>query len=62
MKQNIFLREVKKIFPNATAESIKLGKVLMRFDFCWCYGEVSKENTNYGKQIDKINKMARNLK
>jgi len=59
-----FLIEVKKIFPNATIESINLGKTLMNLDFCWCYGEVSIKNypDKYHKQIIKINQIARELK
>ena len=52
-----FLKEVKKIFPNATLESIRISK---KFDdFTWGYGGVSKNNypDKYSAQIDKINKM-----
>lgn len=35
-----FLGEVKQIFPNATMESIQIGKTLRDINFCWCYGEV----------------------
>lgn len=56
-----FLKEVKKIFPNATEQSIKISKTLRDLDFCWCYGEVSIKNypDKYHKQINKINEMAR---
>lgn len=61
---NEFLKEVKKIFPNATLESIQLSKRLMKIDFCWCYGLISVKNypEEYHKQINKINKMARLIK
>ena len=62
MKSN-FLKEVKKIFPNATEESIKLHKSLMKLNFCWCYGEISINNypDKYHKQINKINDLARDI-
>jgi virulence-associated protein VapD len=62
MKNN-FLKEVKKIFPNATKETIKIHKDLMKLDFCWCYGEVSINNypIEYHKQIIKINQLAREI-
>lgn len=58
-----FLLEVKKIFPNATIESINIGKILYKIDFCWCYGEVSINNypDEYHKQILLINDLARRL-
>ena len=52
-----FLKEVKKIFPNATSKSIRIHKV--HDDFTWAYGGISKNNypDKYSVTIDKINKM-----
>ena len=52
-----FLREVKKIFPNATLSSIRIDKKFE--DFTWAYGGISKNNypDKDSTQIDKINKM-----
>jgi hypothetical protein len=60
MKED-FLILVRKIFPNATSESIKLHKTLTELDFCWCYGEVSVYNypDEYRNLIFEINERAR---
>jgi len=59
--QKDFLILVREIFPNATRESIKLHKTLMKLDFCWCYGEVSIFNypDKYHNLIFEINQRAR---
>lgn len=62
IEQNEFLGEVRKIFPNATSESIMIGKLLRRLDFCYCYGEVTiRSNPKDKAQIELINSMARRL-
>jgi hypothetical protein len=64
MRIQDFLKEVKKIFPNATIKSITNKGYLKTVFFCWCYGGISKNNypDKYHKQIDKINKFALKVK
>ncbi len=52
-----FLKEVKKIFPNATLDSI--SKYIKEPNWCYKYGEISTTNypDKYHSQIRKINKM-----
>lgn len=54
-----FLKEVKKIFPNATLDSISNKHYIKEPNWCWIYGEISTTNypDKYHSQIRKINKM-----
>ena len=57
-----FLKEVKKIFPNATLKSISNKHYIKQPSWCWSYGEISTNTypDKYHSQIRKINNM--NLK
>jgi len=61
---DVFMFEVKKIFPNANRRNVFLKLGNGNLDFCWTYGGISVKNypDRYHKVIRRINLMARHYR
>ena len=58
---NVFMKEVRKLFPNATKDRVFCYLKDGNEHFCYDFGDVTIRNMpdKYHKQIRKINKMAK---